>query len=542
MAVKKKKTRKKVGSKVKPKSSFKIKWDWYTIGVIAVAFLVYANTLNHGYVLDDDLVCAKNRYVSSGFSGIGDIFTHSLHEGFTGTPDRNYRPVMMAAFAIEKQFFGESPQTHHFFNVFWYALACGLLFLTLRLIFKEHNQLLPLGIALLFAAHPIHTEVVANIKSRDEIFLFLGLMGTVYSVMKYCQKGNLKWLLFGLAAYLFAALSKESGLAVLGIVPLTAYFFGGQNKTRLFKTTGYFLIPVILYFLLYFNATGDSGQQLGITDNSLYAAESLLDRLATAIAMMGDYLWLLVFPVSLSYDYSAFQVPIMAWTDFRPIVSLIVWAGLAGFTLWSIVKGNKNLVAYGIGFFLIMFGMVSNVFFLTGVTMAERLLFSPSLGFCMILGYYMYEFLFKKGYSNYFYGLLGVIFVLYSFKTFDRNAVWKSDATLFSTGIHTAPNSSRSNTFYGTSLFEEAKTIKNVTEQRQKVEEAIAYYDKALSIYDGFTECHHHKGDAFRFLNRHTEAIKAYEAAVATQPKYHPSLYNMGLSYLDLGVLDKAIE
>src|ERR1039457_4932757 len=96
--------------------------------VFAFAFLLYANTLNHGYVLDDDVVYLKNKDVQAGISGIPSILHHSFIYGFTGHNDQSYRPVVLVIYAVEKQFFGNNPHTGHFINILLFALSCVLLF------------------------------------------------------------------------------------------------------------------------------------------------------------------------------------------------------------------------------------------------------------------------------------------------------------------------------------------------------------------------------------------------------------------------------
>ncbi|MEM6964028.1 MAG: hypothetical protein AAF573_04615 [Bacteroidota bacterium] len=122
----------------------------------------------------------KNDFVQAGIAGLGDIFTHSWYYGLTDTPDRYYRPMMLAGFAVETSLFGNDAKVYHIMNVLYYALSCAFLFFVIKLLFKNKNWLIALGATLLFTAHPLHTEVVANIKSRDEIFAFLGLLGVVY--------------------------------------------------------------------------------------------------------------------------------------------------------------------------------------------------------------------------------------------------------------------------------------------------------------------------------------------------------------------------
>ena len=72
--------------------------------IFLFAFLLYANTLNHGYVLDDDVVYLKNKDVQAGLSGIPSILHHSFIYGFTGHNDQSYRPVVLIIYAVEKEF------------------------------------------------------------------------------------------------------------------------------------------------------------------------------------------------------------------------------------------------------------------------------------------------------------------------------------------------------------------------------------------------------------------------------------------------------
>ena len=150
-----------------PASSVQAQTWWYATGIFALAVVLYANTFRHGYVLDDDLVCAKNTYVQEGISGMGKIFSHSWYHGFTGVEDRYYRPVMLTSLAIDNTMFG--PDSHHVINVLIYGVSCALLYVLWVYLVGHVYTWLPLVAALLFAAHPLHTEVVANIKSRDEL-------------------------------------------------------------------------------------------------------------------------------------------------------------------------------------------------------------------------------------------------------------------------------------------------------------------------------------------------------------------------------------
>lgn len=543
----KKNKSKKTTKKVQANKPFVFEGNWYALIVIAFAFLLYANTIEHGFVLDDDLVCAKNDFVKEG--QIGKILTTSYHEAFTGKPDRNYRPLTMVAFAIENNFSGEdkttqpSPTVFHFFNILWYAIACGLLFIFMRYLFGKEHFWLPLGISLLFAAHPIHTEVVANIKSRDEIFIFIGMIATLYSILKYDETGLLKWLGISLFSYFLACLTKENGLPIVGLVPITLYFFGKQNDFKSIAThTAYFFIPVAFYAFMNYSFTGDNGDTLGVIDNILYTEGITVgERVATAIGMIGEYLKLLFFPHPLSYDYSAYQIPIMNWSS--PMVFISLLATVAILALAIKLLPSKHPISWAILLFATMFVLVSNLFFIIGTTMAERLLFSPSLGFCLILGYLLYQYLYKKDNQILFYVAIGAIIGLYSIKTFTRNDVWKSNKTLHVSGMTTAPNSARALSFYGKRLYDDALLEQDANKKRELANNAIQYYDRAIEQVPSFRDAYHNKALCYlEGLNQYDQAIQSFDQAIALDNDYHLSICGKGIAYHKKGDNTTALQ
>jgi len=301
--------------------------------VFLLGFLLYANTITHDYVLDDPIITTKNSFVQEGFSGISDIFTHGYLYGFNGKNDQSYRPLVLANMAIEKQLFGNNPTVHHFFNVLWYALSGVFLFLFLKQIFREKSLWLPLGIAVLFIAHPIHTEVVANIKGRDELLAFTFMMLSLYALMRQVHTKQSIWLLVSLVFYFLCVLSKETGLAMFGLVPFTLYFFTKIPIKTILTRSALFLIPALIYFFFRMAAmdsmTFDS--DMLVINNSLMGAESVSERLATTISILGRYVGLLVFPHPLSYDYSYNQVPLVGWGNWRTLAARY---HMVSFGLW----------------------------------------------------------------------------------------------------------------------------------------------------------------------------------------------------------------
>jgi len=499
--------------------------------IFAFAFLLYANTINHGFVLDDDLVCKKNTFVQEGIGGIKDIFTHSWYYGFSQTPDRYYRPMMLAGFAIEKQFFGNSPFVYHLFNVLEYALGCTFLFFTLRLLFEKKYLLPTVAATLLFAAHPLHTEVVANIKSRDEIYAFLGMLGVIYSIVQYNRKGNIFYLIIALLSYAFAILSKEGALSILGLVPLVLYFFTKISFGKIALQTIYFGLIAGIYFFIRGQIIDPNPTPFETIDNSLLAIDSFWGQRATAIGMLGKYFQLLVFPHPLSFDYSYNTFPELSWTNWKVLASLATSIGL----IYLTIKGlrTKSIYSFAILFFAITFAITSNIFFSIGATFAERFMFIPLLGFCIAVSFLLQKFFLdeKNQSPTIFYSIVGVILLLYSAKTITRNNAWKNDDTLYETGIISAPNSSRTQSFYGVTQYRKALTETNLNKKNELLKTAVKYLKMSTETYPGFTETYHHLALVYEAQNNNSLAIEAYKNAIKTNAKYFPAMTNLGVFF-----------
>ena len=144
---------------------------WLMVICGACAFILYANTLTHDYAVDDQTAIIQNKLTQQGVSALPTIFTSAYRAGVDDRPEGLYRPLSIALFAIEWQLSGGDPRLGHWVNVLLYVVTAFMLFLALTLFLDKHNILLPFIATLLFVTHPIHTEVVANIKSRDEDFV-----------------------------------------------------------------------------------------------------------------------------------------------------------------------------------------------------------------------------------------------------------------------------------------------------------------------------------------------------------------------------------
>ena len=500
--------------------------------IIAIlAVLCYGNTLTLHYALDDRMVILESKYtIKGGWDSVKSIFTEDTFTGYFGSDHSivaggRYRPMSQLTYMIEFQLFGKKireqigdlddyynlhnpaneqlfydtplPFVNHLMNLLYFTLLCLLLYEVLARIFPQYSgidsqrseasapkwfQSLPFIATLLFAMHPIHTEVVANVKGRDEIFAMLGAFAALWASLKYVDSRKWYWLIVSLLAFTFGIFSKENTITFLAVVPLAIYYLQSDKKRSIdYLIT---LIPLVIgsAFFLYVRAKAlGSMMQPDMTSNILnnpYVHSTRAQQIATTLITWGIYLKLLFFPHPLTHDYYPHQIAI---TDFsNPLVWLLLIGciALVGYGIWKLKK--KTVPAFAILYFIITFSITSNLLFNVGTFMNERFVFMSSAGFTLLVGWWLYLLATAPApaLQKTAVGVGAVVCLLFGIKTFTRNFTWMDDFTLFLTDVKTSDNSIKCNISAGGSCLQIWKKSHKERDKR----DAYKYLDKALKL------------------------------------------------------------
>lgn len=452
----------------------------WILGIVSA--VLYFNTLNHGFVLDDIAVIEQNRFVTNGISGIPDILSTFYWEGYWETNAGLYRPLSLILFAIEWSISPNNPFIHHFVDLALYVAGVVLLFRLLKKLLSGFADWVPFVVTLLFAVHPIHTEVVANIKSRDEILCFLFFVLTFLQLLKD-RKTTASYFL---TAFLFflCLLSKEAGIL---FVPIIGIYFWLVKKEQV-KTIVVRLLPLVLtgivWLILHQSVIHSSkGEPITYTynDNSLVGCGDKATQIATGVGILGKYLEKSVVPVNLTYDYSFNEIPCSTFSSAAVWLALLVVIALLAVGI--VYYKKQPWLLFGILFFLIGISLVTNIFTLIGATFGERLLFVPVLGIILFVVIGAHDLLKSErrlSFLNAGSGALLVISLVFVVQTLGRNKDWYSNETLFAAAVETGSNSSRVHANHGTMLMNSP-----VTDSLQKAEltkTAIHHFNVALKI------------------------------------------------------------
>jgi hypothetical protein len=529
----------------------------YGIFIAWMAFLLYSNTLSHDYALDDYSVLKDNYITQDGVKSIPKIFKTHFRAGYKnwGSTGELYRPVTLSVFAIQWELSPDNAGVYHFINVLLYALSGFLIFFTLARILSGYNLLIPFFASLLFVAHPVHVEAVANIKSLDEILALLFCFGALNLLWRYWEGRGVKFLIVSVLCYLLAMFSKENAITFLAIFPLTYWFFGKNFSINKMATSAIFLLPVVIYLGVRKSVLGTvtSAKDTAILDNVIAHAGSFGEQIATAILFLGKYLVTMVFPHPLGSDFGYPQIPLTDFGDWRVLLTLLVVLLLLIYAIKS-MWSNKNIIAYSILFFFINFSIFANILIVIGTNYGDRLLYAASLGFTLVLTVLVLKLTktdLKKGEikplnliksATPAVAILSLIFVLYSFKTITRNTVWENSYTLYKNDVKIAPNSAKLNYHYGLEVSKMADDAQNPTEKQQLYTEGMQHLQKAVELYPEYHDAYGRIGLTYYRQKKYQEALKNYELSIKYKPNNALVYSNMGTLYFDIKDIGKAKE
>jgi len=535
---------------IKEKNPLKLKLA-LLLGVIAL--IVYANTLKNGFVLDDFTVIKENAIVRKGISAIPEILSTPYRRGYFITSNDLYRPLSLVMFATEYEIWGLNPTPNHLINILLFAGCVVLLFLFLDSLFERKKTGIAFIATLIFALHPIHTEVVANIKSRDELLCFFFSFLSLNVFLKYIASGKIGQLVIGAFCFFLALLSKETVITFLAVIPMIFFFYRNENKKRSIYISIFSAVAAIIFLFIrssvldFYHANEIA--TIKAIDNALAMKDLATDsRFATAILIMGYYVKLFFIPYPLISDYSLNSIPFVHFSDSIVLLSLAFYIFLIVFGVVRVIKYPKDPIAFAILFFLITISLFSNIFFLIGTTMGERLMFFPSLGFCLAIAFLIE----KVAGRNTDTGIallknkkvLAVIIpvsVVFIILTINRNSDWLSNYSLYTADIKKVPGNSRLYYELGTELEYAANEEKDPAKQKKIRDSVMADYRKSLAIWPDNSEAECNLGSEFFYTAQWDSAEVHEKKSIELTHRQINAINNLAAVYINEFKFNEAI-
>jgi tetratricopeptide (TPR) repeat protein len=509
---------------IPPKQGYTIKQlklqKWLGLSLAFLAFILYSNTLKHGFAFDDGIVITENRLTQKGFAGISELASSDFFAGAFGNKGDElaggrYRPLSLMMFAAEAQLFGKektdankqiikdqegdvlydyNTSVGHWINVLLYATACFLLFsLLLKWFeFQTGGMVLAFLTSLLFLVHPVHTEVVANIKSRDEILALILLLGSLVYWHRFLKNSANRTALW-LAAVLFflSMLAKETPFMFIVIFPVILGVVYKKKGSDLRKPALALYVAAGIYLLVRTSMVGlpqSAVSDTGIMDNP-FASSDTGEKLATIALICWRYVLLVIAPITLRSDYTFAHVPLVQFSNFEAILGFLTYSALI---VWMFVCWKKKkFETLALAIFLFPLSITTNLLFNIGATMGERFLFIPSIGTSLLIVYLLLHYFKVASFADLkAKPLLAAIFILYSgfglYKSFDRNYDWKDNQTLFAADVLSTPKSAKMQFYQGKTLLNAWQSTSDPARKDSLLRQSKVHYDESVKIYPPF--------------------------------------------------------
>lgn len=429
--------------------------------VAAVALAASATSLRNGFVYDDVPVVEEDPRIRALSPG---LLTMPYWAG--DVRDRIYRPLTTASLALDRAAGGGSPFAFHLTNVLLHTVVCLLVFALARRVLDRGPG--ALVAALWFAVHPVHVEVVAGVVGRSELIAALGYLIAVLAWMaegeeaaRHPSGGRRAGLaLLTLAGAAIGVGGKEHAItlpATLLLVDAWTAFRGGQRFGTVFRrhailwagvvavAAGYLALRVaVLGTALGAGNIAAGLENLGIAGRAMVMAPALL-------------VWarLMIWPVHLAADYSPNAFVPEPTLNVAHVAAAVLLVG-CGLAAWALRRRTGG-VTLGLAWFVITASVAANVAVPTGVLIAERVLYLPSVGIALVAGALWtlaHEALRNREAGRLVWPVTAVALVLLAARTLTRIPVWHDNDRFFTSLVRNAPDSYRSHWAIGGRAFE----------------------------------------------------------------------------------------
>jgi len=441
--------------------------------------------------------------------------------------DLLYRPVALSSYRLVNAAFGLRPLPHHVINILLHALAGVLI---VRLLFHLGVSL---GVAvvagLTFAVLPIHTGVLNNVVGRGDLLATVGTLGALLFHRRLIKAGSIRaaggWYVLAATIAFIGMGSKESGVAVVALVPFFDYFWHRRRSEEVqtrptwmswctLLRLSWVVIPVVAYFgLRYWALSGELYQRPALTKtvNVLVDAPPWQHALGV-VQLWGMYWAKTLWPQVLCVNYTINAIRLATSVfDFHVLLGLAVTVGMVGLCVDRRRRGSRvpALIALAL---IITWLPTSNALVLMQVFLAERTWYLPSVWACVLIGMVVAPLLKRPLWV----ALFGIVVLGMVARCWTRSGEWRHNGTLYASAYRDHPDSVGARYLYGWWL------ARN-TDDQETLAFAIQRLHGALDIDPGYTDAQRALGRAYLKAGDPAKAVKYLQIADMQVPGHPPT-------------------
>lgn len=489
---------------------------------LLLAAISYSNTLSFAFVYDDLTQIVNNPRVHSWEHAprlfVEHVWTQSMLQG----AGNYYRPLFELWLLIQYSLFGLHPWAWHLTTVAVHLGVVGLAYLVLKRV--AGDRVTAAMATVLFAVHPTHIETVAWISGITDSLCALFALGSVLAYLRSREERNAFWLAGSVCLYVAAMMSKETAIVVPAMLLAYDWLIAGERKAvEMARRMAPFAVAGIAYLIVRHYVLA------GFLHAEEYSAATVALTLPKAAWF---YARQLLWPVGLSVFY---DFPFVVKPGFGnvvlPLVGLVVFVAAV---TW-LCRQSRAATFGALWMFLFLLPALVGIYvFIPEELVHDRYLYLPSLGFAMLVAIAIRNI---RGEGELLGGpktqmaitlLLGAVLAA---GTATQNQAWTNDLILYAHGVSVAPNNVVAIDHLANEMF-----------KRNKPNEALALYDRALQVNPKQWQTHFAKGVTLFELGDYRQANEQMEEAARIAPENAEQFYFMGLSQMQMGNFGVAEE
>jgi tetratricopeptide (TPR) repeat protein len=505
---------------------------WPFALLLLLATLPYVGVLRNdfAYAYDDKAQIIDNPYVHA-IGHLRETLTTNVwsHKATQGVPSY-YRPMMTIGFLLCYQVFGPMAYGFHLASLLLHAAIVVILFLFAERVFRDRGA--AFGTAALFALHPIHIESVAWISAVTDLEVTFFYLLTFWCYLRVGeQRSGRHWAQAAMAvSFLLTIFSKEQAMTLPLLAATYEHFYRSDRAEttwaqKVFRygplwVLSLVYVPMRIWFLGSFAS--------GVRIHSLTVYQTLL----SALALLGQYFSKLLWPARLSAFY-VFQASARLF-DTRVLAGIgaLVFCAAAFVALWK----RARPASFGILWFLVTLAPVLNARWMTAYVFAERYLYLPSVGFCLVAGWACAALWRTASKRQTLWRIAAVaaacvVTGLCVLRIVTRIPDWRDDLTLLTRTMAVNPNEYALRDDLGQAYW-----------MRGEPEAAEREWREALRLDPSNPQIPFELGAIYANQRRFDEAVALFERSIRLAPGQPDAHLNLGAAYAEMGKLDRAEE
>lgn len=515
---------------------------WALLFILVVTFLTLSPLLgNHFTNWDDGALLTGN-------SEVHDLSLESWQAIFTKNYVGTYIPLTILSFNLEYALFHDNPFFYYLDNLLLHLAVVALVFVFAQ---RLGLSLAASGCAaLLFGIHPMHVESVGWVSQRKDVLYSLFYMLALLQYWSFLEQGKKRSYGWALGFALFSILAKPMAYSLPVILLLCDWWKGKAINAKT-------VVEKVPFFIL-----------IGGVSLITYSSNSQASVLTFAQTLL-VWAWVFIFHLQKFF----FPYGLIPAYEMPQQVSLGNPEYALALAVFGLFVGLAYLFRRQKWFwFAFLFYFISNSMIIfraawefgNNTVTADRFMYLPSLGICLVLGVCYDHFKNDQRIRVVFPIFCSLIFVSLILLCSAQTWVWKNNISLWSHVLQYYPHrvlayQNRAAGYAEAGLYklamkdlDHALTLEpgsatlyfcraDIFEKKGDLQSALNDLDHAIMLNAEDANFYFRRGKIYQDLRQNDKALLDYGRAITKNPDFDRALYNRGIIFDEAGKADLAL-